>query len=136
MTRFLSLQILSSGEFKRTTVAPYVKNLCNVSHISGSCKLVFHKVDTHTATMLFYLSNYEPAKPSRYHKISFVPAGTSSNQKTFKIQGIFHLGSDWRVLSDLDSTLIVPLYLEITQLRPDILLISSTTKTVILLELT
>ncbi|XP_057296162.1 uncharacterized protein LOC130625104 [Hydractinia symbiolongicarpus] len=74
---------------------------------------------------------------SRCHKVSLVPAGKRLlTKRRSKIQGILHLASDWRLLSDLDSTLIVPPYLAVTQLRPDILLTSAMTKTVIILELT
>ncbi|XP_057298372.1 uncharacterized protein LOC130629250 [Hydractinia symbiolongicarpus] len=41
------------------------------------------------------MSDYEPAKPSRCYKISFVPAGKRlPTKKRSKIQGILHLASD------------------------------------------
>ncbi|XP_057310248.1 uncharacterized protein LOC130648228 [Hydractinia symbiolongicarpus] len=83
------------------------KPSCNVSHILGACKLALSQAGTRLPT-----------------------------KKRSKIQGILHLASDWRLLSDLDSTLIVPPYLAVTQLCPDILLTSAMTKTVIILELT
>ena len=43
---------------------------------------------------------------------------------------------DWVLLSDLESTLVIPPEIAILQLRPDILLYSTTTKTVIIVELT
>ncbi|XP_057310615.1 uncharacterized protein LOC130648580 [Hydractinia symbiolongicarpus] len=93
--------------------------------------------DVDITTTLKFLPDYEPVKPSRCHKISFVPAGKLlPTKKHSKIQGILHLASDWRLLSDLDLTLIVPPYLAVTQLRPDILLTSAMTKIVIILELT
>ncbi|XP_057296267.1 uncharacterized protein LOC130625225 [Hydractinia symbiolongicarpus] len=83
------------------------KPSCNVSHILGACKLALSQAGKRLPT-----------------------------KKRAKIQGILHLASDWRLLSDLDSTLIVPPYLAVTQLRPDILSTSAMTKTVIILELT
>ncbi|XP_057316863.1 uncharacterized protein LOC130657891 [Hydractinia symbiolongicarpus] len=118
----------------------------NVSHILGACKLALsqgrftyrHDIVLRVLVTAIqkFLSDYEPAKPSRCHKISSVRAGKRlPTKRRSKIQGILHLASDWRLLSDLDSTLIVPPYLAVTQLRPDTPLTSAMTKTVIILEL-
>ncbi|XP_057310008.1 uncharacterized protein LOC130648007 [Hydractinia symbiolongicarpus] len=122
MTHFLLLQILSSGG---CTLCK--KPSCNVSHILGACKLYLpqgrfmYRHDTVLRVLVTAIQNflydYEPAKPSRCHKISFVPAGKRlPTKRRSKIQGILHLASDWRLLSHLDSTLtlslpaIFPLY--------------------------
>ena len=52
------------------------------------------------------------------------------------IAGLLNSAPDWTLLSDLNSKLIVPPFLAITQLRPDILMYSSSTKKCIILELT
>lgn len=75
-------------------------------------------------------------KPTLSH-IKFVPEGcikASGKKKT--IIGLLHDVSDWQVMYDLGSTLIVPSYLTIMQLRPDILIVSNSTRSVIVFELT
>ena len=64
-------------------------------------------------------------------KTSFHISSHSSNNC-----GLLHTAPDWVLLSDLESTLVIPPAIAITQLRPDILLCSISTKTVIILELT
>ncbi|XP_057292608.1 uncharacterized protein LOC130621329 [Hydractinia symbiolongicarpus] len=50
--------------------------------------------------------------------------------------GILHSASDWTVMCDLDTTLIIPPDVVVTQLRPDIVLLSRMTNAVIVIELT
>ena len=49
--------------------------------------------------------------------------------------GLLHTVPSWVLLSDLESALVIPPAITISQLRPDILLYSTSTKTVIILEL-
>ncbi|XP_057297819.1 uncharacterized protein LOC130628789 [Hydractinia symbiolongicarpus] len=85
------------------------KPSCNVSNIFGACKLALSQgrftYRHHTVLRVLvtaiqkFLPNYEPAKPSRCHKICFFLAGTRlPTKKRSKIQGILHLASDWRLL--------------------------------------
>ena len=50
--------------------------------------------------------------------------------------GILHSASDWNLEFDLDGMLVVPVFLAVSTLRPDILLFSRSTKKVIITELT
>ena len=50
--------------------------------------------------------------------------------------GLLHLAPDWTVLCDLKTKLVVPPFLAITRLRPDLLLYSVKTKICIIIELT
>ncbi|XP_057290912.1 uncharacterized protein LOC130613610 [Hydractinia symbiolongicarpus] len=74
------------------------KPSCNMSYILGACKLALpqsiftYRHDTVLRVLVTaiqkFLSDYEPAKPSRCHKISFVPAGKRlPTKKRSKIQG-------------------------------------------------
>ena len=49
---------------------------------------------------------------------------------------MLHLTADWKLLSDLGDKLVFPSFIAITRLRPDIVLFSTSIKTVIILELT
>ncbi|XP_057297663.1 uncharacterized protein LOC130628696 [Hydractinia symbiolongicarpus] len=119
----------------------------NVSHILGACRTSLTQgryTCRHDSALIVlvkalkeFLVSYEPLKVSKCNKINFIPAGQSPSKKRHtKCPGLLHLASDWKILSDLDSVLVVPPYIAITQLRPDVLLISSSSKTVIMLELT
>ena len=50
--------------------------------------------------------------------------------------GILHSASDWNLEFDLDGILVVPVFLAVSTLRPDILLFSRSTKKVIIIEQT
>ena len=50
--------------------------------------------------------------------------------------GLLHLTADWKLQSDLGDKLVFPSFIAITCLRPDIVLFSTSIKTVIILELT
>ena len=50
--------------------------------------------------------------------------------------GLLHHATDWKVLHDLSNKLIVPPFLAITELRPDVLLYSLGQKTCVIIELT
>ena len=50
--------------------------------------------------------------------------------------GILHSASDWNLEFDLDGMLVVPVFLAVSTLHPDILLFSRSTKKVIIIELT
>ena len=56
-------------------------------------------------------------------------------QQQKKNCGLLHTALDWILLSDLESTLVIPPAISISQLKRNILLYSTSTKTVIILEL-
>ncbi|XP_057305413.1 uncharacterized protein LOC130642344 [Hydractinia symbiolongicarpus] len=85
-----------------------------------------------------FLSSYKPSLSNKPGNIHFVSAGSYSTAKKKKTPpiGILHSASDWTVMCDLDTTLIIPPDVAVTQLRPDIVLLSRMTKAVIVIELT
>ena len=50
--------------------------------------------------------------------------------------GILHSVSDWNLKFNLDGMLVAPVFLSVSTLRPDILLLLSSAKKVIIIELT
>ena len=68
--------------------------------------------------------------------IRFVKAGGSANPSTQKPMGILATRRDWNLQVDLRRQLRFPPEIAIKRLRPDILLLSKTTKQLVLLELT
>ena len=81
----------------------------------------------------FLASPHVPNTSSKW--INFVKEGTVP-KKTKKITpGILHYASDWILLNDLNK-LVVPSFIAVTTLRPDILIFSVSSKTVVLIELT
>ena len=122
------------------------KSTSTTSHILGACPYSLKQgrytyrhdkvLSALIKTIQNFLSVYKPVL-SLPKKINFVPEGhsKSANKKKPPL-GLLHFANDWILLGDLDTQLIVPPYLAVTQLRPDILLISKTTKKVIIIELT
>ena len=75
-------------------------------------------------------------------KLVFVKEGTTPNptRKTHKPHrspySILGRATDWQLLVDLKKRLVFPQDIVVTQQRPDMLLLSQSTKTVIIIELT
>ena len=120
--------------------------VCTIPHILGSCKIALaqgrftYRHDSILYELLksikHFLSSYTRKAGNDKTTIKFVSAGyQKSDSKKSPNIGLLNFASDWQVLSDLDS-LVIPPYLAITQLRPDVLIISKSTFTVIILELT
>ena len=83
-----------------------------------------------------YLSTYKVSSAPK-KAIYFVKEGTTPKKQSKKTNhGLLYLAPDWIMLTDLNEKLIIPSFIFITQLRPDIVLFSKATKTVIILELT
>ena len=71
------------------------------------------------------------------NSIKFVKAGAKLSKYTKKLHsGLLHLTTDLKLLSDLGDKLVFPSFITITCLRSDIVLFSTSIKTVIILELT
>ena len=73
--------------------------------------------------------------------IRFVPAGTtlplqSHQRRPLSSQTLLFQANDWEYLFDLDEQLQFPPEVAVTSLRPDVVILSRSTKTVIMLELT
>ena len=122
------------------------KPSATIAHILGACKIALDQgrftyrhdsvLEVFIRSVKDFLLTYKPA-PCQRSEIKFVPEGYKKSSKVKKSSiGILHYASDWQVLSDLGTTLVVPPYLAVTRLRPDILIISKSTRSVIVLELT
>ena len=85
-----------------------------------------------------FLSTYKTVKLSPQGFIKFVKQGIKPVKSSKKVHtGILHSASDWKLRFDYgDDKLVVPSFLAITTLRPDILLFSTITKKVVIIELT
>ena len=71
------------------------------------------------------------------NKIKFVrPGYVSYSSKAKKYDGLLHLANDWVILVDTNKNLVFPGHIVLTNLRPDIVIFSNSTKKVILVELT
>ena len=68
--------------------------------------------------------------------IKFVKSATKSSKTNNVSKGILHLTSDWILLADMKGDYLFPFQLALTELRPDILLYSKSSKRAVLLELT
>ena len=73
--------------------------------------------------------------------IRFVPAGTtlplqSHQRQPLSSQTLLLQANDWEFLFDLNEQLQFPPEVAVTSLRPDVVILSRSTKTVIMLELT
>ena len=125
--------------------------LCNnptstVSHVLSACKVALnqgrytYRHDSILSVLVCcisdFLSSYQPNLCSKPNHIQFVRAGEKCPKKN-GFEGILHSADDWSLISDnTDKKLVVPPYLAITTLRPDILLISKRKKQVVIIELT
>ena len=71
------------------------------------------------------------------NKLHFLKEGASVPKKSKKpVTGILHRADDWRLLVDLDPPLVVPPFLAVTAQAPDILLISHSSRSAVIIELT
>ena len=68
--------------------------------------------------------------------INFLRQGELTKGKKVVRTSVLGEGDDWLVMSDLNTQLVVPTEIAITLLRPDIILVSKKTKSVVMCELT
>ena len=123
------------------------KSICTSAHILGACKIALYqgrfsfrhdKVLCELVVILKnFLSSYKPSKSSVINFTNFVREGKKPKTAPRKgFLGVLHSASDWNLEFDLDEMLVVPVFLAVSTLRPDILLFSRSTKKVIIIELT
>ena len=123
------------------------KSICTTAHILGACKVALqqgrftfrHDSVQHPflSTLQSFLSSYAVFKTNCDTSIEFVKAGSKSQHYIKKKVHLLHFASYWILQSDhLDNKLVIPSFIAVSQLRPNIVLYSISTKTFILLELT
>ena len=83
-----------------------------------------------------FVNDLPSSSPKKRSEICFVKAGKSAPKSESKPSGIFHLATDWMIITDLKNGYVFPCQIARSALRPDIVLYSNSLKCVILLELT
>ena len=120
---------------------------CTVRHILSGCNFSLNsgrwkfRDDTILRTFLILLEGLIESKKSRGNTnapfIKFVGPGHESKGRSKRSFGLLDKAKDWFLLADIGSTqLVFPPEIFPTSERPDIVLYSIKTKTVILIELT
>ena len=126
------------------------KSPCNLKHILSNCSVALFggrytwrhdrvlKYIVTTCEEIVDKYNVTPHNTKPVTNIRFIRKGEPTPAKAKKEvrRCILGVGSDWTVLCDLSSQLVVPDEIAITLSRPDILMMSRKTKAVILCELT
>ena len=117
---------------------PHILNGCSVALSQGRYKWrhdqVLREVAKYTdARRKFCNSN---PKPPKTKEIRFVKKGEKTTHTETETRCYLDSASDWRLIVDLDGRLKVPEEVAVTDMRPDMLLISEETKKVGIVELT
>ena len=121
------------------------KIICTTAQVLGACQTALKqgrftfRHDSVLSVIVSYIDNFllsYKVSSNVSNKINFVTAGAkiTKSMKSTTV-GILNLAPEWIVLSDLNTKLVVPPFLAITRLRPDLLLYSHLSKTCIILEL-
>ena len=124
------------------------KNICTTAHVLSGCNVALtqgrfnYRHDSILNDMILaindFMQSYSPRPFQRHIPIKFVKAGKKVKKTKSKPQnvGLLHFAEDWKVLNDLNSSLVVPIFMAVTTLRPDIIVYSVQTRVVIIIELT
>ncbi len=90
----------------------------------------------HYQVLKAIVEGVEWAKHSRPSKQTFIRAGEQPRPAAKTSAGILATASDWQLLVDLEQQLKFPNRIVTTTFRPNVVLLSESTKQVVLLELT
>ena len=122
------------------------KDVCTIPHILGACKISLQQgrftfrhdsVLQHLVLVLkSFLKNLPINTTKKCNTIKFVKSGTKCSKTKSSSKGILHLASDWILLADVKGDYLFPFQLALTELCPDILLFSKSSKRAVLVELT
>ena len=114
------------------------KEVCTIPHILGACKISLQQgrftfrhdsVLQHQVLVLkSFLKNLPINTTKKCNAIKFAKFGTKCSKTKIAAKGILHLASDWILLADVKSDYLFPFQLALTELRPDILLFSKSSK--------
>ena len=143
----LNLHIWKKLEDPTCTVCR--KDIASLRHILSSCKVALsehrytwrhNQVLKEVLNLLTELKDVTP-KPPSYKQIKFVKEGHNETQSKVKSKrsvsfGILNSADDWNVQADIGKQLSIPRHIVDTNLRPDIVVTSESTKCIILIELT
>ncbi|XP_072176459.1 uncharacterized protein [Diadema setosum] len=122
---------------------------CTTSHILAGCPLSLQqgrytwrhnrvlRVILHGLQEEVSARSENPVSGSPSHIIRFVRQGeTVTRSSERKHRGLLAAANDWKVKADLDSRLVFPEQIALTDLRPDIVIYSDERKLVAMVELT
>ena len=122
---------------------------CTTSHILAGCPLSLQqgrytwrhnrvlRVILHGLQEEVSARSENPVSGSPSHNIRFVRQGeTVTRSSERKHMGLLAAANDWKVKADLDSRLVFPEQIAVTDLRPDIVIYSDERKLVAMVELT
>ena len=113
---------------------------CRVALAEGKYKWRHDKVlreIAHSVEEKRRTNNADPRERGEL-QIKFVGAGEKKKERREKVQMSSYLdgADDWSMKVDLDSKLKIPEYVAVTNLRPDMILVSNSTKRMGIIELT
>ena len=122
------------------------KQICTTAHILGACQVALkqgrfiYRHDSVLSVLVSgltqFLASYVPSVV-KVPEIKFLKEGQKPPHTAKKPTiGIIHSSSKWKLLCDDNGSQTVPSFLTVTSLRPDIVLYSCSSKTVIIIELT
>ena len=120
------------------------KTVCTTAPILGACKFALQQgrfTYRHDSVLQAFLTALQTflssVSESLQHQINLVRPGTKIKKSMKKPHtGLLHLAPDWRVMSDFNKKLVIPSWIVIAQLTPDIFIFSKTQKSCIIIELT
>ena len=127
------------------------KQKCTVKHVLSGCQValgqgryryrhdsVLRVISHHLAGFVSSI-NRRGKKVCKVRPVKFVAEGTPPPTKVRQEQepvGLLTTADDWVFLADLDKRLVFPPNIVVTSLRPDIVIFSNRSSTVIMVELT
>ena len=124
-------------------------NSCTLMHVLSGCKVSLNEgryTWRHDSILKILVSeiskhmNNVNAKPSkigsRQDDIKFVKAGEKKKKCNRKKKSLLDGAADWEMFHDLGDKMVFPMYITVTPLRPDMVIVSKSLRTVIMVELT
>ena len=125
-------------------------NGCTLMHILSGCKFSLEdgrytwRHDSILKILVSELSkhlknvNAQPITKgySKNEHIKFIKKGENTKKSKRKKSSLLSGAADWEIFHDLCEQMVFPMYITVTSLRPDIVIVSKSSKTVIMVELT
>ena len=122
---------------KRICTTAHILSGCSVSLVQGRYTFRHDSVLTELCKNLKSLiESLRLTQPTKHQEMQFVKEGTIPRKKRKVNCGVLSSAIDWKICCDLNGDYRFPLAIAVTSLRPDIVVYSSFTKQVILIELT
>ena len=101
---------------------------CTVSHVLSGCKVGLKQGR--------YRYRHDSVLRVIVHHLAGFINGKKSGRRGNEMKGLLNVANDWILLADLDRRLVFPDVIVVTSLRPDIVMYSMESDTVIMVELT